>query len=384
MRVAFVTVCLSPHQLPLADAIVARVGADNFRYISNEDVGLDRGKLGWESEGRPWCRSRADTGSLAEIDEWCRNADVLFCYLREPDVFEDRVRRGLLTIYVSERWFKPIAIRGFELSGLLVPGWVRMLNPRYFRMALCFRRLLGDKTRFLYFPMGVHAARDMARLRSWGHPVFSPQVPCAAFRKMRLWGYFVTPSRHPLPSSMDRSAELSVLWVGRLLQLKRVDTIIQAVCSHAKRRLRNRLLPALTLDIYGIGPDERRLKEFASGCDMVHFHAPVPITDVRELMRNHDVYVFSSTGLDGWGAVVSEALEEGMHVLGTYEAGSSATMLTDHDLFHAGDWRRLQMLLERCLDEKRCGTLRGQGIGEWSAEKAADRLLALIIDEMRK
>ena len=78
--------------------------------------------------------------------------------------------------------------------------------------------------------------------------------------------------------------------------------------------------------------------------------------------------------------VVSEALEAGMYVLGTNEAGSSATMLNDDDLFHAGDWKRLQFLLERCLDEKRRGTLKGQGIGEWSAEKAADRLMALIND----
>jgi hypothetical protein len=75
---------------------------------------------------------------------------------------------------------------------------------------------------------------------------------------------------------------------------------------------------------------------------------------------------------------VSEALEEGMHVLGTYEAGSSATMLPEADLFHAGDWRRLQRLLGRCLEEKRRGALKGQGIGEWTAEKAAERLVSLV------
>ncbi len=378
MRVAFLTVCLSPHQIPLAEAIVKRVGETNFRYISNKPVNRERVKLGWEDMERPWCLSRGDDDTRAEVEEWCRNADVLFCYLREMDIFEERVRRGLLTIYVSERWFKPIEIKGFGLFNLFVPGWVRMLNPRYFRMAMRFRRLLGDKTRFLYFPMGVLAARDMSRLCFWKPPCFPSNVPDAVFRKMRLWGYFVAPSQKTVSEKKVQGEPLRVLWVGRLIPLKRVDTIIQAVCFHAKKMQRCDGVPSITLDIYGIGPDEKRLRKRAPTCDVVHFHPPVSITEVRALMRSHDVYVFSSNGLEGWGAVVNEALEEGMHVLGTYEAGASTTMLGEDDLFHAGDWKRLNVLLERCLAEKRRGVLRGQGIGEWSVDKAAECLVEIM------
>ena len=92
-------------------------------------------------------------------------------------------------------------------------------------------------------------------------------------------------------------------------------------------------------------------------------------------MRRHDVYVFASDENEGWGAVVNEALEEGMKVLGTYEAGASAAMLPDDDLFHSGDWRRLAELIARCAEEKREGRLAGQGIGEWTPAKAAERLV---------
>ena len=64
-------------------------------------------------------------------------------------------------------------------------------------------------------------------------------------------------------------------------------------------------------------------------------------------MREHDVYVLASNGYEGWGAVVSEALEEGMKVVGTYEAGSSGTMLPKSNLFHAGDWKGLLNILRR-------------------------------------
>ena len=75
------------------------------------------------------------------------------------------------------------------------------------------------------------------------------------------------------------------------------------------------------------------------------------------------------------GFFSAEALEEGMKVLGTYEAGSSATMLDEGCLFHSGDWRRLRQLLEECAAQKARGELHGQGIGEWTAAKAAERLL---------
>ena len=104
----------------------------------------------------------------------------------------------------------------------------------------------------------------------------------------------------------------------------------------------------------------------------------VSFSEVRTLMREHDVYVCSSNGLEVWGAVVNEALEAGRHVLGTYEAGGSATMLFDEDLFHAGDWQRLKVLLERCREQKYRGKLKGQGIGAWSVDEGVEQLMRIL------
>lgn len=372
MRVAFLTVCLSPHQLPLADAIVANVGETNFRYISDIDLEGERIRLGWGNEPRRWCISRSEAREEADI--WCREADVLYSCLRELDIFEERARRGLKTVYVSERWFKPIALPVLDRMGVLVPGRVRMLHPGFRRMAARMRRLLDSDIPFWYFPMGVHAADDMSRLCGWGRPIFSRPEPGEGFRKMRLWGYFVEKAKQACEARSDvERSPLRVLWVGRLLRLKRVDTIIRAVRAIVTERT-----AGIVLDIYGTGPDEERLRNCVDGCGSVQFHPSVSIAEVRTLMRAHDVYVFSSNGLDGWGAVVNEALEEGMHVLGTYEAGGSATMLSDEDLFHAGDWRRLKVLLERCHEQKCRGELKGQGIRTWSVDEGVERLMTFL------
>ena len=71
--------------------------------------------------------------------------------------------------------------------------------------------------------------------------------------------------------------------------------------------------------------------------------------------------------------MVSEALEEGMRVLGTFEAGASATMLPRERLFRAGDWRRLAELLSACREDS-CEGGAAPGIGAWSASFAAEAL----------
>ena len=381
MKFAFFTNIISPHQMPLARELVNLLGADEYRYVYTEREEKERTKLGWGNEGEDWClHGDENTAVLSE-------ADVLMSGVRAPNLFEKRAKDGKTTLYCSERWFKPPI------------GFLRVFVPSYFKMARRIVKLLNESENFYYLPMGIHAARDMARLcglmngdlrclfrapkldfeRKPGGKVFSEGVGGEGVRecvgKMRMWGYFVQSSEfrvgslelnhgiHRIHGNKGCGSErVKVLWVGRLLNWKRVDTIIKAVgeCSKSKK---------ITLDIYGLGPDEAKLKKLAAKYgDVIKFYPPVPINEVRKLMREHDVYVLSSNGYEGWGAVVSEALEEGMAVIGTYEAGSSATILSESNLFHAGDWRRLKMLLE--------GNVEKVGIGPWTAKSAAIALIS--------
>jgi glycosyltransferase involved in cell wall biosynthesis len=161
----------------------------------------------------------------------------------------------------------------------------------------------------------------------------------------------------------EGASRLRVLWVGRMLKLKRVDTLVKACASEA-------LKDKVELHLYGHGPEEEALKRLVPEGNNVFFHDFVPVAQVRDLMRAHDVYVFSSNASDGWGAVVSEALEEGMQVFGTVEAGASGTVLPPTHLFKAGDVKRLTELLMAELPKV--------AIGEWTAECAADVLQGIM------
>ena len=104
---------------------------------------------------------------------------------------------------------------------------------------------------------------------------------------------------------------------------------------------------------------------------------PVPIAEVRNLMREHDVYVLASNAQEGWGAALNEALEEGMVGLGTHEAGASAALLPEAQRFHAGDFGALARLLEKAYAEE----LRPTGMPvDYTAAGAAGRLMAYVAD----
>ena len=506
MKFTFFTNCISPHQLPLAKQLIDNLGVENYRYIYTDALTEERQRMGWgDAVDARWCQ-QGDASHKA-----LANANILMSELRVLDVFEQRAKCEKMTIYDSERWFKPPL------------GFLRIFVPSYLKMVKRFAKLLLNSQKFYYYPQGVHAARDMARLvgflkgdvrclflapkvafESRPGGVIVPlkeankagvlsadeiafgkkhgfvQIPREhwgkvksqkVYAKMRMWGYFVeaTTSSRQLPvascelrvgaDALDcqcgenhethetrekgaatpkdsqcgekpqgyapehnvlgntqntqkmcsagryaqddatvsqfgvRSSEfqvqrleqrggyaqdkqqqtanskqltdaprLRVLWVGRMLKLKRVDTLLKACASEA-------LKDKVELHLYGHGPEEERLKQLAKGAP-IHFHDFVPVEQVRDLMRAHDVYVFSSNASDGWGAVVSEALEEGMQVFGTVEAGASGTVLPPTHLFKAGDVKRLTELLLAELPKV--------SIGEWTAECAADVLQGIM------
>ena len=372
MKFVLYTIACSPHQTPLFKELMGYMGIDNCRYVAVRPPIKSRTEIGWKDGNGLKCvmtEQEERKGARVVLE----NADALLCGIRDLALFRKRCEKNMLTIYSSERWFKPML------------GMLRLLSPVYCMMAWRFVGLLRKSWKLYYFPIGVHAARDMARLCG----LFAGDLRCI-FRapdiefdrrpggrillkdggdgrkycldKMRLWGYFVEPSKYDAHKAQEptksKPAEIKVLWVGRLLNLKRADNS----------------LPKITLDIYGKGPDEHRLRKLAKGYEeVIRFHSPVSIDVVRKLMREHDVYVLSSNACEGWGSVVSEALEEGMIVIGTYEAGSSATMLPASNLFHAGAYK--------ALANKLLSDLKLSDNDAWSTRNAAFQLIKAVLGE---
>ena len=382
---------ISPHTLPLALKLEERCGKGNVVYCYHQKV-------------EDMLRTSKALNDVADIgrDVSCDgnalesligNCDVLVENRRDFAQMERALQSGKIVIYVSERWFKPIDL--FHLRdaehgdscGLWISGFLRMLMPFGFTRARKIVRLFKKYQNFRYLPIGVHAAADMARLCGlmtgnlqclFKVPRLDvDRTPCGEIHcsgdqnasrycldRMRLWGYFVESfKRGTAVQDCTIHNPLRVLWVGRMLGWKRVDTLVKAIGG----------MKDISLSVYGCGPEEIQLKRIVSSYDNITVGGMVANSKVREIMRNHDVYVLTSNEFEGWGAVLNEALEEGMEVVGTFEAGASATILPRENLFHAGDWRGLRRLL---LSKHEKSTI----IGEWSVDSAARKLIELMED----
>lgn len=312
MRVCFYTNNLSPHQLPLASVVVNLVGRDNFLYVVEE--------IKWRGKIIATDLPVEVVGSI-RAKEWLENADVLYTGgLRPIDLLEQRAMRGLKTLYYSERWFKPFHH---------LPGKLRMLVPKYRKMAESFVRVANESQEVWFLPTGPWAKRDFLSLG-------------VRSEKLIDWGYFVSPSAGERRRLRKNGDPLKILWVGRDLWWKRVGDIEKAVALVARK-------------------ESVVFTKLMKGS----------LAEVRDAMRQHDLYVLASDENEGWGAALNEALEEGMNALGTFEAGSSAAMLPRERLYHAGDWKALARLIERELR----GELPPCSIGDWTAASAAERLI---------
>jgi glycosyltransferase involved in cell wall biosynthesis len=355
MRLALVTNIISPHQMPLSRQLVARIGAANFRYIATEALDDNRRNLGWEERRTPdWVLcTDGDSKARCAAEEWLRQADVVLCGNRDVGLLERCVRARKLTFYMSERWFKPWRGRG------------RLLNPCYLRMLLAFRRVAHSPL-LHYLPTGHYAARDIRFVAPFPH-------------RMWLWGYYVdvAPELRPL---QERTTGLQVLWAGRMLGWKRVDLLVGAV-----GRLRREGCDC-RLTLVGYGERERALRKQVKKMGMgasVTFRPPVPVADMRGIMRGADVYVLPSNGYEGWGAVINEAMSEGCCMVASRDTGAAVTLIRDHEnglLFSSEE--ELCACLRRVYDSDteriRLARTGYETISrEWTPAVAAERLLAL-------
>lgn len=383
MKIAVDTNQVSPHTLPLASALGEILGRGNVIYIHSMPA-YDSVRSQGVTSGIN-CEL-CDGGRLPETRlRLCREVDLLLEHQRAFPLLETRKHQRKSTVYISERWFKPIRLfsRDNENSkgrGFWISGFWKMLFPFAWSRALKMRKQFQENNRFLYFGIGIHAIKDMARMcgilnGDWRCLFRAPEldivcVPGGRVRaingrdstycvdKMRLWGYFVRPSLQRCSRDLVRNGRVRrVLWIGRLLWWKRLDVLIDAVGG----------VDGLELGVYGSGPEWNAMMHRARVFNNIKFHAQVGPNEVRKLMREYDVFALTSSEFEGWGAVVSEAIEEGMKVVGTYEAGASATMLPRNCLVHVGDVKALR---ERLL-----GDLEFVPASRWHVGNAADAIL---------
>ena len=357
MRILQVTNIISHHQLPLARQLASKVGPENFRFAVTEPPHAEREKLGWNSQvNEPWIlRAGEHEEDRKEFEKWWDDADVVLCGERRFNQMQDRLDSGKLTFYMSERWWKPPM------------GIARLLHPRFALMTLQFLKLTPSPL-FHYLPIGFFAEMDMKRIAKFKGGIWQ-------------WGYLTEPVNSPqiFPRQGDK---LKIMWAGRMLAWKCVDTLIKAFA-----RLQQQYSD-VSLTLIGDGAERIGLEKLAKDLLMTgsyEFLPSVSAPKVIELMQQHHVYVLPSNSYEGWGAVINEAMSAGCTVIASDVTGAAKTMIKHHHnglLFQPGNW---QMLSDHLILLAKNNSIRQQlalqGLATitdyWSPAVAAERFISV-------
>ncbi len=111
-----------------------------------------------------------------------------------------------------------------------------------------------------------------------------------------------------------------LLYVGRLVGLKRVDVLIEALRRLSTKR------SDIGLVIVGDGPERERLERLAQGMPNVYFAGFQDQSDLPKYYAVADIFVLPSE-YEPWGLVVNEAMASGLPVIATGKVGAARDLI---------------------------------------------------------
>jgi len=192
----------------------------------------------------------------------------------------------------------------------------------------------------------------------------------------------------PVPAGAEfaHSSPASILYVGQVVPLKGVHTVVEAVGMLKKEHGVSSLSLTVVGDI-GFDPEYvRHLEELAERygiSDRVRFTGKVAPEKIREYLDSHGLFVFSSTWDEPFGISQVEAMAAGMIVLGT-ATGGSAEIIKDgvNGLrFEREDYRDCARQILRLLeDPELCRRLTSGG----RASVTADFNFNRVVDDLER
>lgn len=101
----------------------------------------------------------------------------------------------------------------------------------------------------------------------------------------------------------------SLITASRLASEKHVDWIVEAVAQARKT------IPDITLDIYGKGPEEKKIQEIMDKHQLADCVKLCGQQNLDEVYKNYEAYIAGSTS-EGFGLTLMEAIGSGLPIIG--------------------------------------------------------------------
>ncbi len=327
---------VSPHMVGLAKALAFQ--GNKVTYVAGELISLDRARLGWV---------------LPDMDG---------LVLKVVKSIDDAI--SLAQGFSNQTIHLAGGLRG---NGY-ISAIIQILSQRHARWGVIMETIderfgRAPIKRFVYKQKFCNISTCPDFVLAIG-ALMSSWIADRGFPKERIFSfaYFLPP--HPAQSLLQNrnNRAFQICFIGRLVPVKRLDLLIDALSG----------LSSITyeLSIVGMGPLENKLTRMAEkklGIERVRMYGQIPMVEVRRLLASFDCLVLPSD-VDGWGAVVSEALMAGTQAICSDGCGSAVAVQASGvgGIFPRGDLLALRKLLSKCFDAGRISIEKRQNISDWA------------------
>lgn len=313
MKLTFVSNYINHHQIPVSTVLYENLGVD-YCFIQTEAMEAERAAMGWgvDREQLPYLKC------WYEEPELCRRlvmeSDiVVFGGVEDEKYIAERLASGKPVIRYSERLYREGQWKAVSPRGLLKKYKDHTRYRRKEVYLLC---------------SGAYVASDFQIVRSYPD-------------KMYKWGYFTETKRYDVdkllqnkPGNQSVPGEESkperpveILFAGRFLPLKHPEYALELAKHLQQKKI------AFHLTMVGGGELEEWLHaeaEQAGLAPYVTFTGFQKPEVVRTYMEKADIFLMTSNYLEGWGAVINEAMNSGCGVIADAKIGA-VPFLIEHE-----------------------------------------------------
>ena len=356
MQVTFVSNYINHHQIPVSNEMYARLG-EKYHFVQTEPMEEERVKMGWGEEVKelPYLLCYYEKPQLCQ--QLILESDVvIFGGVEDESYIAPRLEKGLFTIRYSERIYKEGQWKRISPRGLL----------KKYKDHIRYRK------------------SDVYLLCSGGYVADDFRLIGAYPDKMMKWGYFPKQYHYDLNKlfkKKENSGVPIILWVGRMIELKHPEYALY-MAEQLKKQGKK-----FKLRFIGDGnkKEELVLEVKRKGLnDVVEFLGFMSPEEVRSQMEEARVLLMTSNRIEGWGAVVNEAMNAGCVVVASHIIGSAPYLIRHRKngmIFKALDADSLTENVSEIINNK--GYLKEMGREAyltidklWNATTAVERLLA--------
>lgn len=292
---------LNYHIKPVCDELYKLLG-DGFRFLLHSG-GAEKFSLknerGDKSEGCPYAVDLDASEENALLGKrLIEECDVLMTLEVYCIYYQKRMRENKPIIFYSERIFKPSMRKPYHPKKI---AYMLLFHLRYC-MKRCYMLCVSG-----YLPCDLN-------------------IYHAYHKKMFKWAYFTECDRIGWEElALEKKHDIvKILWVGRPVECKHPEVAIR-VANYLKQE-------GIKFEMHLAGERNNKIIKLVKTNhieDSVFLDGQLSQEEVRQQMREANIFLFTSDYEEGWGAVLNEAMNEGCAVVVSHAVGA-APFLVKH------------------------------------------------------